>query len=357
MDYKDFKEITEYDNACEAQCNKFHEATRAFRFEKVEKLSKGIPLFKKILLKFYGLEKVTEKYYLIPNDYSKHSEIGGFFSEYDAKCFMNSIYGKDDFKIEKREVDDLRLNYYSPYDTIRYKFFLSWVKNIEKNGLKIKKPWAKYNLKYYPAEQFQYAITKKEKWRRATRIFRHKYHNPIWNGSDSFDEVIRITIAGVYHWLWGNGVEHRQTAHQMWVYRKKLLKCLDFDVWWEYYNIKIPILEKYGIPYEIEIYDTDNYLKNGISAIGRNEGKYFHAGINPRLVETIVDWKKNKDGIICETGEEHRARVLEKIEEIENFIYETKIKNYGFEQLRKDWMSAKKDAYEYRAEYEERWDD
>lgn len=351
MDYKDFKTREDYELACNIQCAKYHEANRQYFLKKVEEKKH----FKNLWRKFYGLVKNEITYNIYDED--GHRVIF-FFSEYDAENYLKYLSqgSEHKFRIEElitpKEEAQYELSYSSPYNTLKYKLFLSWVRKIENKGMILKRPWYEYHLEYWPATEYKYS----NKWIRATRFFRHKYHNMVWDASDSFDEIIRVTIAGVYHWRFGHIIEHRQTAHQMWVYRKLLLKALDFDTYWEFENVKKPVLEKYKIPYEIEVFDEDNYIKNGINAIGRNAGKYFHAAINPILVERIVP-RKTKNGIVTETNSEYRKRVLDKVHEIENFCYETRVTNYGFEKLREDWKKAKMEAYSYRAEYEDGWND
>ena len=341
MEQNDFKDFTEYERACERKCNKFHEATRKYRLSKVHS---KFPFIEKIQLWFYGLEKVDTKYSVI----DKNGNVKGYyFSEYDAELEKS----KDDKVIEVK-ITDFDLNYSSPYDIIRYKIYLAWVKRIERKGMKLNRPWLDNTvIRYWPQEEHNYG-----KFRKLKRMFHHKYHNCIWDASDSTDEIIRLTVAGMYHLLWGHSVEHRECAHEIWTYRKMLIKSQFYDEYWDYYNIELKVREKYGIPYSIEVYNREEYLENGITAIGAKNSDVFNATINPILVENIVE-RKMKNGIVAETNKDYRKRVLDKICEIENFVYDRRTKECSYENMNKDWKKLKLEAAEYRVNHENGWCD
>lgn len=340
MKREDFKDFNDYERACERNCNKFHEAARKYRLSKAHS---KFPLFKKFLLWFYGLEKVDKKYSLI----DKNGNIKNYyFSEYDAE-----LDKEEGNKIAEVNIADYELNYSSPYDKIRYKLYLAWVRRIERNGLKIKRPWLDATIRYWPQEEHNYG-----KFRTLKRLFHHKYHNCIWDASDSTDEIIRLTVAGMYHLLWGHSVEHRENFHQIWTYRNMLIKSLFYDEYWEYYNIKLKVKEEYGIPYNIEVYNREDYIENGISAIGAKDTDDCTVTINPILVERIVP-RKMKNGIVAETNKDYRKRVIDKVCEIENFVYEKKVTDFTYEKMNGEWKKLKLEAAEFRVNYENGWND
>ena len=334
MKREDFKDFNEYEKSCELKCIQFHEVTRKYRLSKVNSKS---PLIRKFLLWFYGLEKVNKKYFSVDeNGNIKNS----YFSEYEAKF----CEGND--RIVVMPANDYDLKYHTPFDTIRYKLYLAWVRKIERKGLKIKKPWIDTTIMYWPQQEYNYG-----KFRRLKRLFHHKYHNCIWDASDSTDEIIRLTVAGMYHILWGHSVEHRENFHEIWTYRKMLIKSLFYDEYYDYYNIELKVEEKFGIPYNIETYDTNDYIENGIVALGKSPS--FNVSINPILVETIVS-RKMKDGIVAETNKDYRTRVIEKVNEIESFVRE---KMAFDEKMMEEWKKLKHEAAEFRVNHENGWND
>lgn len=340
MKREDFKDFNEYEKACELKCIQSHEALRKYRLSKVNSKS---PLIRKFLLWFYGLEKVNKKYFSVDeNGNIKNS----YFSEYEAK------FCEDNDRIVVMPANDYDLKYHTPFDTIRYKLYLSWVRKIERKGLKIKKPWIDTTIRYWPQEEYSYG-----KFRRLKRLFHHKYHNCIWDASDSTDEIIRLTVAGMYHILWGHSVEHRENFNEIWTYRKMLIKSLFYDEYFEYYNIELKVKEKFGIPYNIEVYSNKKYLENGITAIGENDAdSIFNATISPILVETIVPRKMN-NGIVTETNKEYRKRVLDKVNEIESFVLEKRQTDTSYEKMNEEWKKLKLEAAEFRVNHENGWND
>ena len=338
MEQKDFKDYNEYIRACERRCNKIHEAKRIYRIRKVF-FNHGPSKFWRW---FYGLKKVNEKFCLKDKDGNVK---GYYFSEYDAELDK----GIDDI-IETVKMVDYDLEYSSPYDTLIYKSYLFWVRKVERKGLKLKRPWEDYNIKYWPAEEHNYG-----KFRALKRLFQHSYHNCIWDASTSYDEIIKLTVAGLYHRLFGHSVEHYEIAHQIWTYRKMLLKSLDFDNWWEYYNVKLKVEEKYKIPYQIEVYNRDGYIENGPASFGKMDNE-FNATISPILVESILPRKMRK-GLVAETNKDYRKRVLDKIAEIENFVYELKKDMYSDGKMYEEWKKLRLECYQYKTEYEIGWQD
>ncbi len=320
----------------EEKCDKKHEASRKYRLSKVNK-----KIFKSFWRKFYGLKEVKEKYFIVgPNN----QKVSSFFSEYEADRALKKLNNKNlEVKLLPCE-KDYELEYFSPFDTLRYKAFLRYVKKIEKNGLELKRDWLEsYSSKICYSSNSDYGT----KWEKFKNIFRHKYHHLIWDGVDESDEILKVTIAGLYHAYFGHIVCHRESAHRMWAYRKMILKAYNYDDWWEYHNIKKELKEKYNINYDIEIYETEDYIENGDSALGTNK-TYFNATVSPKEVEKIVERKAYY------TDKEYRQKVIEKIGEIENFVYE---KRADFNNINEEWLELKKEAYLYKAENEQDWID
>jgi hypothetical protein len=135
-----------------------------------------------------------------------------------------------------------------------------------------------------------------------------------------------------------------------------LIKSLFYDEYYEYYNIELKVKEKYGIPYTFETYNRENYIENGITAIGAKGIDDFDVTINPILVETIVP-RKMKNGIVAETNKDYRKRVIDKVCEIENFVYEKRTTEFSYEKMNGEWKKLKLEAAEFRVNYENGWND
>ena len=155
----------------------------------------------------------------------------------------------------------------------------------------------------------------------------------------------------MYHVLWGHSVEHRENFHEIWTYRKMLIKSLFYDEYYDYYNIELKVEEKFGVPYNIETYDTNDYIENGVVALGKSPS--FNISINPILVEKIVP-RKMKNGIVAETNKDYRTRVIEKVNEIESFVRE---KMAYDDKMMEEWKKLKHEAAEFRVNYENGWND